>query len=265
LLMLEQTGERSGPGAHNSMQQLGEFRVAVNFTSVGGLIDLNKAYLGLLQVMFLGVEGVDENAAQELALRVVEWRSANPADTEAGGADLGQYASVDAAGFGSDSGGDEASRDIRHGDFEVIEDLLLVPGVDRRIFEIVKDSIYVSREGQSGVDWNQAPAAVLQVLGEMQEEEALELALSRLESPEENELPNEFALEFQESGVLPIYRVDAMVEFDNHVYQRRRWVDRSKTGLDGLPWSYFRTDELIVAGGAQASLMQAMESLHVGS
>ena len=261
LLLLERTGERDGPAGFSTVQQVGDYRVVVTLTPVSGLVDLNQATVELLATLLASVEDIDEGSAEELAQRMVDWRSAAGADEDG----ALSAAAVDAAGFGLDSAGEQGERDIRNGEFEAIEDLLLVAGVDRRIFEAIKDAVYVSRDGgQTGVDWNSAPATVLRALGDIDEASAYELMLARLDALDDSLPPEEF-MAYQQSMQSSIYRVDALVQGDSTVYQRRRWVDRGRSGFDGLPWIYLRTDDLIAASGMSARLYGDVEALHGGT
>lgn len=237
LLVLERDGEFSGRSAHYWTHSLGKLEVGVVLTPLSGLIDLNMASEGLLSALFSAVEGMDESAVYELVTSVVKWRSAAPQDP-------------------GDSPG---------GRFEVPEDLLMVEGVDRDIFEAVRDSLYVASQGSAGVDWVSAPASVLQALGEADEKTAMALIASRLtEKVEYLEPPVGMDLSYQQAVQSYSYRADALMVVDNTVYLRRRWVDRAQVGADGLPWVFFRTEAVRVARSLDEAMLITKEGDYAG-
>ena len=236
-------GDFEQRASHHGSFAIGRSDVAVTFTPVAGLIDLNKAPQELLFGLFSTMEDLDENMAEELAFNVVEWRS------EISGLE-----------------GEGAEDELRHDSFEAIEDLLLVPGMDRTVFEAVRDAVSVSEAGQAGVDWISAPASVLLALGDVDEEFALELVKSRAEeSAQDLMAPLELDMGFQESTALSSFRVDAVVKLDETVFRRRRWVDRSTAGADGLPWRYFRTEAVRVISQAKSDSLADLEADHAGN
>jgi hypothetical protein len=233
LLELEQAGEYSGRSAYYGVYGLGKLEVAVILTPLSGLIDLNMASEGLLSALFSSVDGLDESAAYELSASVVKWRSA----------------ALEGPG----------------GRFEVVEDLFMVEGVDRHIFEAVRDSVYVDRQGSSGVDWVSAPLSVLRALGEVDEEAAMALVESRLtEQVEYLEPPAGMDMSYQETVASNSYRADALVILDKAVYLRRRWVDRARAGADGLPWLFFRTEAVRVVPPMGEVALIAKEGSYAG-
>ena len=70
---------------------------------------------------------------------------------------------------------------------------------------------------------------------------------------------------FQESTALSSFRVDALVKLDETVFLRRRWVDRSTVGVDGLPWRYFRTEAVRVISHAKSDSLADLEADHAGN
>ena len=211
---------------------VGGLDVSVRFQPLSGLLDLNRAPEELLALLFASLDDVDEARAVELAASMVEWRSAPSEDAD----------DIDAPV--ADSG-------LRHARFETIEDLLLVPGMDRDIFTGVREAVYVSQRGQTGVDWMAAPPRVLQAIGGLDaaQAEALSAALGASGSREES-APAELDLSFQEDGNLALFRVDAVVSVGDERFLRRRWVERGRSGADDLPWRFFRSEAVRAAGGA---------------
>lgn len=266
LLQPQQEGELSHPVPPSQDFSVGGFNVTVNFTPVSGLININTAPEELLFLVFSAANDLDEGAAHELALNVVAWRSANPP----GNGPTDQ--SAQESGPGHDSGSaspgaaSAAPGNVRHARFEAIEDLLLVSGINRQIYTAVEDTVYVSQVGQSGVDWASAPVSVLRVLGGMDAELAQQLAASRSSDQADGLVaPDGLDLSFQEATQLSSYRIDAVVELDGSVFNRRRWVDRDRPGSDGLPWSFFRTEALrVMPSGAEEELTMGGVT-HAGS
>lgn len=257
LLHRELEGEFAGRAAHTQAFTVGKFDVAVSFTPLAGLIDLNKAPEELLFALFSTIEDLDENVAEEIALNVVEWRTATSGlQGTAAGEDAGSNSDV----------ADEAGEAGPYNDsFEAIEDLLLVPGIDRTIFEAVRDAVYVSDAGQPGVDWISAPVSVLRALGDVDEEFAIEVVKSRIDAPVDELLaPLELDMDFQQSAALSSFRVDALVKFDDTLFLRRRWVDRASAGADGLPWRFFRTEAVTVVPQAEQDTLARLEAAYAG-
>lgn len=231
MLLQQQMGELDAALPFVSEQSVGGLQVRVLLQPLAGLIDLNLAPESLLFKLFAVVEGVDEERALLLARSVVEWRLA----TATAGDDAS--AAEEQMGLGAR--------------FEAIEDLLQVPGIGRREFDAVRDAIYVSQQGQSGVDWASAPVTVLQALGDLDEEAAREMARARTDGEEYAAVaPAALDLSFQERGGLQGYRADARVVIDGSEFLRRRWVVRGSVGTDRLPWQFFRTEPVRVAGRA---------------
>lgn len=240
---------------------LGGMNVRVDITPLSGLINLNQSPEELLARLFMTVDGLDERAAQELAFNIVEWRTP------------GMHSNPDAELTAQDSARDDsqpvdptdpgAPRNRR---FEANEDLLLVAGIDRRVYEAVQDAIYVSQEGQAGVDWATAPVAVLRGLMGGDAATAQALADSRLTDAQEGLVaPSEMDLSFQEASVTSQFRIDATVEVDGSVFHRRRWVSSGYAGADGLPWSFFRTEGLRVVSASSGADMIMTEGDRAGS
>ncbi|MFT4519766.1 MAG: general secretion pathway protein K [Halioglobus sp.] len=265
LIIKEQEGEFDRRAIHHGQRTLGNLNVAVSLTPLTGLIDLNMAPEDLLLTLFSSVTEEDENVAEELALSVIEWRTESQDAGQSVGNDTDELGVKGTAEGGSDNA-QLRGAGMRYGRFEAIEDLLLVPGIDRRIFDAVRESVYVSQEGQAGVDWVSAPAGVLRALGVAEEAAAVDIIVSRAElGSQEQVAPDDIDLSFQENADMPSYRVDALVKTDETVYRRRRWVNRSQPGADGLPWNFFRTEAVMVASAAESGGMALLEGFNAGN
>tara|TARA_R110000823_G_scaffold295738_5_gene415660 strand:+ start:42152 stop:43042 length:891 start_codon:yes stop_codon:yes gene_type:complete len=212
----------------------GGLPVRVRLIPLTGLVDLNQAPEELLERVFASAPGLEEAQALNIASTVVEWRSAS--------------AGVQDTGMGNNMALEDGDSEMRHARFEAIEDMLLVPGVDRRIFEALRDQVYVSQRGQPGVDWRAASVGVLQAVGDLTREQAREIAQRDVE---ETTAPAEFDLAFQQSDDLASYRVDAVVATGGQTFLRRRWVERGASGADRLPWRFFRSEPVRAVGGLE--------------
>jgi general secretion pathway protein K len=224
LLRQERQGEVTGRGQRWGYYELSGARVGIGITPVTGLVDLNTATEELLFSLFAYGAGVGEENAKDLALNVIEWRSPASGDQ---GRQEGMY------GGGS----------LRHGRFEAVEDLLLVAGIDRAVFDSVRESVYVAQQSQGGVDWVSAPASVIAVLIEGDWPAARKVVSNRAQDTERRwAVPSGLDMSHQQTGSLSLFRVDALVQLGDEHFLRRRWVDRRKPGGDGLPWSFFRSE-----------------------
>lgn len=262
LMLTDLEVEFEEPAEDEETYSVGDMEIAVSFTPLTGLIDINMASEDLLFLLLSKVEDLDETAAAELSLSVVEWRSATAAVEDPYGSDSQAVSTRESTEQSVDEVEGEG---LPRGRFAVIEDLLLIPGFDRRIYEAVRDAVYVNEEGQAGVDWMSAPASVLRVIGDLDEATANELVAAR-ESGEMDGVgaPEEIDLDFQEAADILALRVDAQVKSDDVTYLRRRWVNRAKAGADGLPWSFFRNEAVTVLSQTSSDALATEGKGHAG-
>lgn len=238
-LIHEKEGELDIRQGHFYSQELGGLPVSVFFTPVTGLIDLNMADEELLFTIFIGAGNIDENVARELAISVVEWRTS-------GGGD-----------------GDEPPA-MRFGRFEAIEDLLLVPGITRSLYETLRESVCVSQNGQAGVDVMAAPESVLLALG-MNQDDALQYVEERRgEDAMSIGIPDSVDPVFLSSATLTNYRVDAVILVDDTAFLRRRWVNRARQGVDGLPWHFYHTEAVRALTPDRFEALTSLQVSHAG-
>ena len=96
------------------------------------------------------VSGLDEDKSQGIAEAIIDWREIGRSQT---------------TGFYSDDyySNLEYSYEPKNGDFELIDELLLIEGIDENLFNILKDFMTVYGDGK--VNINTASAEVLSVLG----------------------------------------------------------------------------------------------------
>ena len=250
LIISEQDGEFNSRRIHSSEFVFSDARVNVRIVPVAGLVNLNLASQELLAVLFTDDGELDEGRGEVLAANVVEWRSSPARDNATGTAYEGQ----------SESG------NATPGPFEAIEGLLSVDGVDRGVYERVRDSIYVDPQGQAGVDWQSAPVAVLAMLNSGGDIGVQDLARSRFADTSVDAVsPAGVNMSFQEERSLSLFRIDALVKIGEANYRRRRWVDRSQVGADGLPWRFFRTEPVAGLNKKEREMLVFVESIYAGN
>jgi len=187
--------------------------------SVSGFVDLNAAPESLLAALFQQLGELDPQEALLLANKVVRWRGVKP------------EGSAPEPGF-------------RYGRFEAPEDLLLVDGVSRSLYDRVAPALAVTSKWQEKIRLLSAPPAVLEMLAEGDESLVSHWQQAQL-SPEPVAVQPPANLELLSSSSVQarIYRIEARVGFaDGQVYRRIRWAEYGQPGLDGLPWHFFRTE-----------------------
>lgn len=114
-------------------------------------ININKAKRSVIERLFKTV-GLDEMEAQNLSASIVDWRdSDSELSIPLGSAEDGYYRDL------------KDPYEAKDADFEVLEELLLVRGMSREIFDKIKDFITIYGEGK--VNINTAPSEVLLSLG----------------------------------------------------------------------------------------------------
>ncbi|GAB5413096.1 MAG: hypothetical protein Cons2KO_06990 [Congregibacter sp.] len=179
--------------------RLGEIEVSVLALPEPWMVEINSASPELLARAFVWSGTANADAAQELARAVVQWRS-----------------------------GSTGNRPRR---FEALEDLLDVEGMNRKMWDSMRDYIAVSAamSGQSNGARAQQALQRLQEAGP--ETRVARAGMSAVLSD-----PN--AQGRSRSGR---YRVDAMVKLGEASWLRRRWVSMSNARI-GMPWQFTRTE-----------------------
>ncbi|MDD5584194.1 MAG: type II secretion system protein GspK [Candidatus Omnitrophica bacterium] len=128
------------------------------FTGQAGIFDeerkinINTASISTLERLFKIVLEYDDMEAQDLAASIIDWRDADSLLTvPLGSAEDSYYRNFPYAYEAKDA------------PFEAIEELLLVKGVTKEIFEKIKK--YITIYGDGRININTAPAHVLAALG----------------------------------------------------------------------------------------------------
>jgi general secretion pathway protein K len=212
-IQLKQIKGYRGRGVPQLDFEVGEQKVSVSLVPIAGLIDLNGASEELLAELFAGSGAESEEDAQILARNVIEWRSQIAAKTR------------QKVKFGS------------------LEDLLLVEGVGRTLFESIRDSVVVGAAPSKGVDWMSAPESVLRVLNGGKEGVVTSVLSAREGNYfATNAIPRGLAARFQVAGRGNDFRVDALVTVGDKQWLRRRWVSADVQGEGLLPWRFTGTE-----------------------
>lgn len=117
-----------------------------------GKVNVNTTGVEPLKRLFQNVVDLDEESAEELAYCIIDWRDE---DSEfqhpAYGAEDGYYRNL------------RKPYEAKDSEYEILEELLLVKGMNREIFDKVKD--YLTVLGEGGVNINTASEEVLSALG----------------------------------------------------------------------------------------------------
>ena len=115
-------------------------------------INLNSAHPEVLSRLFQAASGSDREKAAQIAHSIVDWRDSDSFQSDPSyGAEDDYYNNLD------------PPYEAKNAPFEVLQELLLVRGVDPEIFERVEDQITIYGEGK--VNINTASKEVLIALG----------------------------------------------------------------------------------------------------
>lgn len=112
-------------------------------------ININKAPYAVLKKLFEIVGGISSQEAGDIASSIIDWRDIDD-ELQVNGAESGYYLTLEPAYL------------CKNDDFQLLEELLLVKGVTRNIFDKVKDRITVYTTG--AININTADKLVLESL-----------------------------------------------------------------------------------------------------
>ena len=185
--------------------RVGEIDATVILVPTSGLIDLGSASADVMSALFQVAGGQAEEDARLLAQNMVQSRSAVLLP---GGAEQGVK-------------------------LDAMEDLLRVPGFSRTLLDSVRDFIVVGEIGAGGTNWSRAPEALLPVLG-MADAARAEMVRARgaIASGSEG----------RAQPIASAYRADAIVQYGDKVWLRRRWISIVTSSVSVLPWRVVRTE-----------------------
>jgi len=137
--------------ANSEGRPLKEPGIRYGLTDEESRININKVPKSVLASFFELAADLDEDEAAEIAASIEDWRDEDDDFCEDGAEGEDYYEKL------------EAPYPAKNADFGVPEELLMVKGVTREIFDSVKDGITVY--GAGAVNINTADARVLQGLG----------------------------------------------------------------------------------------------------
>ncbi|MEM9255509.1 MAG: hypothetical protein AAGA91_08675 [Pseudomonadota bacterium] len=212
-------------GASQRRYRLGDTSVLVSLQPAAGLINLDLAPPEQLLALFVSVGGLNEQDARQLADNMVQWRA----------------------------GATPTGRGATGNRFHAVEDLLQIEGMNRSLFDILRDYVVAGTAARSGMDWSVAPAALLPVLELSDPQQLTSIERRRQRMANENALGPPTAADGGSSrGLSGAYRADAWVTYGNSTWLRRRWVSMGADPNSALPWRTERTEapRVVRAAGA---------------
>lgn len=194
--------------------RLGDAEVSVTLFPAAGFINLDSAPQKVLAALFQLVGHLSDGEANALADNVVKWR---------GGL------------VGPDG------RQTRANNFAAIEDLLRVEGMHRTLFDAVRDYIVVGQVGGGATDWDAAPAELLPILEQTNPGDAQAVGRRREQAARFASALGS-AQDGQAQSLSGSYRADAVVNYGDQQWLRRRWVSLASSAGSSLPWQFTRTE-----------------------
>ena len=199
----------AGPGRLRGDYRLGDVAVTVQLYPAAGLVDLNAADERLLSALFLELGNLSAPDAAVLARDVLEWR-----------------------GLGNDG-----ARATRPNKFQTPEDLLRIQGVQRSMFDALRDYVVAGQLAAGRFDWSLAPDRLFTVLHTSDPARVANISRRR----EALSLPG------SQGGGGPgasegALRADALVSYGGSTWLRRRWITPGESDTSGLPWRVVRTE-----------------------
>jgi hypothetical protein len=209
--------EAPAPGAlPRAAFRLGELLTEVTIVPVNGLLDINSASLPLLELLFNRVGGMEPTMAKSVADNVIKWRKPLAQRGKPG----------------------KARR------FTAVEDLLRVEGVNRALFDDVRDYLAVGDGSRARTNWSAAPEDLVALLREADPGRAASVERQRGQS---SAGAGAGQLSVVSGGA---YRLDAVVRYGDELWLRRRWVKMEPANGSTLPWRASRTEAPRVIGKA---------------
>lgn len=190
----------------------GGHEILVEVLPISGLININGAGVPLL-AQLLTVAGMPDNAAQALAQTLVEVRS---------------------------------SRDARGAvrNFEAVEDLLQLPGVDYDLYANIAPLLTADQPGGDRVNALAAPESVLRVLAGGDASKAASIAAQRASGAtgiDTTGLRGEFV---DSNAATQRFRLTARVPLsEGAAVVVARSVNLTSAARDGMPWHTYRFDQ----------------------
>jgi general secretion pathway protein K len=212
LMMADATAGNIAPAGTEPVARgryrLGELEVTVTLTPAAGLIDLNTAPNEILAALFRVAGGLGEVDAQTAADNVVKWRSA-------------------------------AGRRDATSRFASIEDLVRVEGIGRTLMDSVADYVAAGASTQRGTEWALSPESVLEVMAAVDPARARSIVQRRAASSGER---SGRAGDGADPTLAGAVRADALVNYGDERWLRRRWIVAVVESGSLLPWRTARIE-----------------------
>lgn len=224
LLTLQQAGEYMQGDALTLNFSAFEQSVSARVVPATGLLAINEASPELWHQLLVWGAGLDAAQADELVANIQAWLQVPQENLPAN---------------------NQPSRRSR---FMVVEDLLLVDGMNREILERIRLLITASMGG-SGIALRAASPAMIKVLMNGDENAANQLLAERESNPAAGEQGSAMIdpLFIADGAVSGLVRVDVRVpESNGKAAQFSRWILMDGLGRDGLPWRRLRTEPVIM-------------------
>lgn len=221
----KQGAEAPEPGALFIREyEIGGYRALARAIPVSGLVSLTGASAELLALLFEHAGGLSPGQALALGEAVVAWRE----------------------------GQETVSEEEAPPGFQVVEDLLRVPGMTRSVYDRVRAAVH-AQSGSATVDPQGAPRGVLSALAAG--DEALVESLEARREPGADrsaELPPGLSGEHAAPAAGgSAYSVEVDVTLgDDRVLRQRIWADTtSRSGV--VPWRFNRVEPVVGVGRAE--------------
>ncbi|MBN7795167.1 hypothetical protein [Parahaliea mediterranea] len=200
-------GGRRGELPLSGVFDLGNTQVWVKMVPASGLVDVFGSPPQLLAALFAQRGGLSPADAQQLADSVVELRSPLARRQQLG-----------------------MQRAVR---FSTPEDLLRVPGFNRALLDAIQDDIRAVPGGRDNLNWSAASQGLLQAVSSTNPRRAAYLADRRSEAA---------GARLWNVQVEELFRVDAVIQYGDQYWMRRRWIRLEQGRGSQLPWYAVRSE-----------------------
>jgi len=194
LALAEQMRRKSsgqGGGSRSTNYRVGDKEVVIRMIPAGLFVNLSSADAAMLNLMFASFASGVRRSPDQLARAVLDYR--------------------------------DGTQGTRGKAFYAIEDILRVPGVDRGVFDAVRDFIVVD-----------ALAGALRSESLSMEQRVAQLSVAL---DDDESLTSGFV-----EPAADKLRVDALVMMGDQYWLRRQWVSLAKSETSELPWRVMRKE-----------------------
>lgn len=198
----------------------------VEVVPASAFVNLNNAPLELLRDALRFGAGLDEEQAQVLAERIVDWR--DPDDEPLpGGAEFPAYEAA------------QSPFRPRNGPFESVDDLIQVLGMSFDLHDKLR-GLFTTQGSAQGVDPRFAPPAVLGALA-AGNASAVERIMNARRAQDPLSDMTSLTQQYLASNASGPYRFVALHRTEQAVLVRSRWIELSSSRPE-MPWTELATD-----------------------